>query len=180
MGQQGAHMTQVMRDTHDTHDTREALIAAAIQDQERVARAMQAGGHAAWLDLDLTPSQIKSLMVLADGARPIYALADEVGLHRPATSTLVEQLVRQGLVLRAEDPTDRRRTLVDLTPAGVALSARLRQGGQDNFHALLVRLAPDDLAAVTRAMRALATAAEACSAERAAANRAAPAADDRG
>lgn len=171
-------MTQITGgagDTQDARDTRDALIIEATEDQQRVVRALQAGSHESWLDLDLTPSQIKSLMVLASGQRAIYTLADEVGLQRSATSTVVEHMVRQGLVLRGEDPADRRRTLVDLTPAGVALIAQLRQGGQDTFRALLIRLAPDDLAAAARTMRALATVAEAMRAERAAAQGAAPA-----
>jgi len=63
------------------------------------------------------------------------------------------------VVTRTEDPTDRRRTLVDLTPTGVELIARLRQGNEAHFRALIERLTENDLNALAQGIEALALAA---------------------
>lgn len=138
-------------------ETRQTLIAAAIKAQEQVTQSLLALAEPDWLALDLTLTQLKSLMVLtAVGSLPVHQLAEALRLGRPATSTLVEQLVRLDLVTRAEDPTDRRRTLVSLTPQGVAFISRLRQGKDDKMYALLGMLDDADLVALTRVLQTLA------------------------
>ncbi len=140
---------------------RDELIAGVLAAQQQIMRSMQGATKEAWLDLDLTLSQIKSLLVVSNGPLPIHALAEQVGLQRPAASILVEHLVQLGVVTRTEDTTDRRRTLVDLTPTGVALIARLRQGNEAHFRALIERLSEGDLSALAQGIAALAAAARA-------------------
>jgi DNA-binding MarR family transcriptional regulator len=138
-------------------ESRQELIDGAIDAEEQVAYALLALAESDWLALDLTLTQLKALMVLvAVGTLPIHQLADTLHLGRPATSTLIDQLVRLDLVTRMEDPTDRRRTLVTLTPQGKSFVTRLRQGGLDKMQAALGRLADDDLIAFTRILHALA------------------------
>jgi len=144
----------------EQHDeARDRLISSVLASQQQVVRSMQGTTKEAWLDLDLTLSQIKGLLVVSHGPLPIHVLAEQVGLQRPAASILVEHLVQFGVVTRTEDPTDRRRTLVDLTPAGVALIDRLRQGNEAHFRALIERLGQDDLIALAQGVEALAQAA---------------------
>ena len=138
-------------------ESRQTLITATIDAQEQVTHSMLALATPDWLALDLTLTQLKSVMVLrSTGPIPIHQLAEALRLGRPATSTLVEQLVRLALVTRMEDPTDRRRTLVSLTPAGNAFITRLRQGRDDTMHALLDTLSDDDLITLTRILQTLA------------------------
>ena len=77
-------------------------------------------------------------------------------LQRSATSTLVDHLVRLGLFARAEDASDRRRTLVDLTAEGRELVTRLRQGREDLMRAALQRLSEEELRATIRVLHAVA------------------------
>ncbi len=137
-------------------ESRQDLIAAAIRAQEHFVHTLLALAEQDWVALDLTLTQLKSLMVLIkhDGI-PIHQLADTLRLGRPATSTLVEQLVRLRLVLRTEDPSDRRRTLVRLTAEGTAFVTRLRQGREDKLHSLLNALTDEDLITLVRIMEAL-------------------------
>ena len=138
-------------------ESRQALINATIHAQEQVTQSMLALATPDWLALDLTLTQLKSVMVLrSTGPIPIHQLAEALHLGRPATSTLVEQLVRLALVARMEDPTDRRRTLVSLTPEGTAFITRLRQGRDNKMHALLSELADDDLIALARILQTMA------------------------
>jgi len=76
----------------------------------------------AWLSADLTLSQAKAIFLLTYyGAQTVSELAERIGVGRPAASILVQGLVEQGLARREEDPRDRRRALVALTPSGERL-----------------------------------------------------------
>lgn len=52
-------------------------------------------------------------------------LADRLCLDRSDLVTFLDELSARGLVVRTADPTDRRRKIVELTPAGVRLLAEL-------------------------------------------------------
>lgn len=56
------------------------------------------------------------MAVAAAGPISVTELAHRVGLLLSTTSTIVGQLSRAGLVVRAEDEQDRRRTIVQLHP----------------------------------------------------------------
>ncbi len=137
------------------HD--ESLVEEALSAYETVIQAFHATTESHWLHLDLTITQLKGLFVLADeGALIVGRMAELLGIGKPAASVLVEALVQLTLVERAEDPSDRRRTIVRLTPQGEELVSQLQHGERRLVRALLGRLAPDDLAALTQGMRALA------------------------
>jgi DNA-binding MarR family transcriptional regulator len=65
---------------------------------------------------------------------------------------LVGRLERDGLVVRLIDPDDGRATLVDITDAGQALLAQLRQTQRDNLAELLEALSPDEEETLSLAM----------------------------
>lgn len=137
-------------------ESRQELIEAAVRAQEQVAQKMLALAEEDWMAIPLTLTQLKSLIALAaGGAIPMHQLAESLHLGRPATSTLVEQLVQFDLVTRTEDATDRRRTLVNLSPQGITFVTRLRQGRDDKIHSLLGMLDDDDLTALIRILRKL-------------------------
>ncbi len=78
-------------------------------------------------------------------------LADAERVKRPSATRIVARLNEQGLVERAGDPTDRRSSLVSITPAGRSLLSRLR-GRKNAYLARRLReLEPDDIAALERA-----------------------------
>ena len=138
-------------------ESRQARIAATIHAQEQITRTMLALATPDWLSLDLTLTQLKSVVVLTGtGPIPIHQLAEALHLGRSATSTLVEQLVRLDFVTRMEDPADRRRALVSLSAEGTALVTRLRQGRNDRMRVMLDVLADDDLLTLTRILQTLA------------------------
>src|SRR4051812_30217129 len=53
-----------------------------------------------------------------DGEPRQNALAEAVGIEGPSLVRLLDQLCAAGLVVRKEDPTDRRAKVLRLTPAG--------------------------------------------------------------
>jgi len=76
---------------------------------------------------DVTPSQARALRVLAsreEGMRP-SALADELRIAPRSATDVVDGLEARGWVVRAADPTDRRATVLSLTPDGRELVERI-------------------------------------------------------
>jgi DNA-binding MarR family transcriptional regulator len=135
---------------------RNQLIDEALHAHRRLttpgAAAMQT-----WLHLDLTMLQLKALFALHEaGVLTISQLATALGAGRSTASLLVSELVGRQLVTRDEDRNDRRRTFVCLSDDGAALLAQLRAGALAGLDARLARLSDDDLAALTRGLRALA------------------------
>ena len=76
---------------------------------------------------DVTPSQARALRVLSsddEGMRP-SALADELRIAPRSATDVVDALETRGWVSRAADPTDRRATVLSLTPDGRELVERI-------------------------------------------------------
>jgi len=95
------------------------------------------------------------------GPLTIGETATHMARAQSVISEIVTHLERQGLLEREDDPADRRRTLIWLTPAGHEALRRDRQVlGLDRLAGALARLPPgraDDLIAGLRALVDLAT-----------------------
>ncbi|MCP5030055.1 MAG: MarR family transcriptional regulator [Actinomycetia bacterium] len=72
----------------------------------------------ALLEVGLSAAQYRMLIFLADGVAPASALATKLRVSRPSITALVDGLAQKGLVLRQDDPTDRRKVDLVLTPEG--------------------------------------------------------------
>ncbi len=67
----------------------------------------------------LSLSQVSTLFRLYHhGPSSVNELAEHLGISVPAVSQLLDNLVNSGLILRTEDPTDRRAKLIALTDKG--------------------------------------------------------------
>jgi DNA-binding MarR family transcriptional regulator len=104
----------------------------------------------------LTLSQLRALDFL-DGNRDaaLSAVADYVGLALPSTSTLVDGLVRRGLVARFDAPADRRRLRLRLTGAGQRALCTALAVAQAALTPRLAALPPRERARVARALALL-------------------------
>src|SRR6266478_4428920 len=89
-------------------------------------RGLKATMGQAWMEIDLTLPQMRTLLVLAEeGPLVIGQIAQRLGIGLSTGGHLVDRLVQAGLAERMEDVEDRRRTLARLTPKGEDLYARL-------------------------------------------------------
>ena len=121
-----------------------------------IFRSLWAATAPAWIDLDLSMAQLKTLIVLSkEEPATIGQVAESLGIGLPTASHLIERLVQAGLAERTEDPLDRRRTLARLSPQGEELSERLRQGSRDRLRDWLAQLSDDERAALLYGLRAL-------------------------
>jgi MarR family transcriptional regulator for hemolysin len=91
-----------------------------------------------------------------DGVRQ-NVLADELGVEGPSLVRLLDKLVKDGLVERWEDPSDRRAKTVHLTQAGRAHSERASEA-LDAFRAnLLEGVSTADIQACLRVFEQMET-----------------------
>ncbi len=136
---------------------RHDLIDEILQAQYAVFKVSSAASAPAWIELDLTMSQMKGLRALAfGGPATVSQLAGAMKISQPTASQLVDRLVQAGLAGREEDPADRRRTVVHLNKKGQQLHERLRGQFRERLRTWLQRMNTDDLEALHRGYVALA------------------------
>jgi DNA-binding MarR family transcriptional regulator len=100
-----------------------------------------------WDHHGLTLAQIRLFIALRhEGSIGMNELAHSLGIGAPTTSALVDSMVKKGWVDRREDAADRRRTLVQLTEEGEALSTH-RPGQRGRFTQWFQSLSAEELAA---------------------------------
>jgi DNA-binding MarR family transcriptional regulator len=125
----------------------------------RVVRAVRHAAQPAWLGLDLSMGQLKSLLVIAN-REPVGVSGLALITHgsRPTASLLVDQLVQRGLVTRTEDTIDRRRCVVRLTDEGRTLVEQLYLSHPESLYQWCIQLEEAELMALAHGLRALAAA----------------------
>lgn len=117
----------------------------------RVLRALRRHG-----DSSLTPSQVSALSTLEEfGAMRISTIATYESLGAPAATRVVASLEELGLVTRANDPEDKRASLIELTKLGRATLSELWRERTLDINEMLERLNPKERAAIEAALPAL-------------------------
>jgi DNA-binding MarR family transcriptional regulator len=129
----------------------------ALTGHRRVHRALLNATTPRWRDLDISMQQLRAIYILRDeGEMTVGRLAEMFAIGLPGASLLADRLVRAGLLERREDATDRRRVLLSLSRAGDRLVTDLREGSHTLLRRWMSQLPADDLAALSRGLRALA------------------------
>ncbi len=125
----------------------------------RLARHYRLGVDGALTGLGLSDALALPVVLLGrrpDGVRQ-NVLADELGVEGPSLVRLLDKLVKDGLVERWEDPSDRRAKTVHLTQAGRAHSERASEA-LDAFRAnLLEGVSTADIQACLRVFEQMET-----------------------
>lgn len=113
----------------------------------RTARRLRQEANA-----DVSPS-LMAAMATVDRHGPLTPseLASIERIQRPTATRVAARLEEQGLVSRADDPTDGRVTLLTITDDGRALLKRSRSRKTAYLASRMEDLSPEDLAALQRA-----------------------------
>ncbi len=90
-----------------------------------------------------------------DGEPRQNAIADAVGIEGASLVRLLDQLCAAGLVIRKEDPTDRRAKVLSLTPEGRAVVAKMEADLEDLRAAIFGEVDTADIEASLRVFAAL-------------------------
>jgi MarR family transcriptional regulator, organic hydroperoxide resistance regulator len=109
-----------------------------------------------WTEIDLSMAQLRTLhVILRQGEAAIGQVAQALGVRLPTASHLVERLVQAGLVLREEDPLDRRRSLARLSPQAQEYISGLERQAQAFLRDRLGAMQPADRQALAHGLAAL-------------------------
>jgi len=127
--------------------------AAAVLTASRALLAVVARSIAPELDR-ITVPQFRVLVILSTASAPVRHgdLAAALGVHPSTFSRNADRLVGAGWVRRAENPDNRRETLIALTPAGRRLVDRVTARRREEILDILVRLDDAQRALVVEAM----------------------------
>jgi DNA-binding MarR family transcriptional regulator len=77
------------------------------------------------LNLGRGSGRVRALLQLAEGPLSLSGLAEALGVDAPYATLIVDTLEERSLAERHADPADRRRKIVELTPAGKEATERL-------------------------------------------------------
>jgi DNA-binding MarR family transcriptional regulator len=125
--------------------------AVVLDALRRIVRAILRGANEAEKRTGVSGAQLFVLQQLADGpARSMRDIAARTLTHQSTVSVVVGRLVRKGLVVRQQDPADRRRVMLALSPAGRALLRRAPEPMQGRLIESIARIPQKDLRTVAR------------------------------
>lgn len=114
-----------------------------------------------WLQLDLTMSQLKVVLLLfMTGSVRMSDIASALGVSLATATGVVDRLVERDIVLRESQPEDRRVVLCHLSEKGQKLIGGLWQLARDRAKELLEVAAHSQLQLITEALEALLKAGE--------------------
>lgn len=126
---------------------------AAVNALRRIVQAVRIASVGAEQRTGLSGAQLFVLQQLSEApAESLNELATRTLTHQSSVSVVVSRLVRAGLVTRARAERDRRRRVIDLTPAGRALLRDAPETFQRSLITALEALEPGELRLVGRAL----------------------------
>lgn len=103
----------------------------------------------------LSMSQIGALFRIHKGSGGVSDIGDELGVTSAAASQMLERLVQQDLILRTEDPHDRRVKQIVLTDKGRQTILEVLHARQDWLVNLAATLSPAEKEQVGTALNIL-------------------------
>jgi DNA-binding MarR family transcriptional regulator len=105
----------------------------------------------------LSMSQLGAMMHIFKGTGGVSDVGDDLGISSAAASQMLERLVQQGLILRTEDPRDRRVKQIVLTDKGQQVMQGSMQAGKKWLDDLADKLTPSEQEQVAAALDILVT-----------------------
>jgi len=118
------------------------VVARSISQARVHERLLQSAG----VRLDRAGSAALYKMHLHGDAIRVTVLAEMLGVDAPTVTRKIQQLERDGLVVRHADPDDRRASRIRLTPAGRRTLDRVLKARRAWLDRLVEGWSPDDLA----------------------------------
>ena len=108
-----------------------------------------------WVESELTMPQLKTLLLLSHGPTRMRDVAEGLGVSTPTATGIVDRLVAAELVVRSDDPLDRRIVACCLTDKGEKQASAMWNSKIAMMRRLLGTLADSDLIAVETAIDVL-------------------------
>lgn len=149
-----------MTTTTSTTSTAAELLSAlrtVVRRLERTPVPADPAMQAAWRDAPPAPRHVAALMqIVADERMSVTTLSSRLGVSLATASQVVTDLEAAALVERIEDPTDRRRTLVQVADTHRAMAAAVLDTRLRPVQRALDRMRPIDQRAFVRGLELVA------------------------
>lgn len=128
------------------NDERDALVRHVMAIDKRLYDYLLSVRIPDWASIELTMPQLKVLF-LVGGPKPLRPsqIARALGMTLSTATGVVDRLVAQGLVMRREDPSDRRVVLLSATEQGRTMLDRLLSAGLGHLRQILDSLTLEQL-----------------------------------
>jgi DNA-binding MarR family transcriptional regulator len=141
---------------------RAGLISQVIELDRQVQRVVRRRSADAWMGLNLTVPQIKTLFFVSNqpGANPTR-LAAALGVTPPNVTGIVDRLVEQGLLSRRDSDEDRRAHVLNTTDKAESILSGLRGRRTDVLREIYEHLEERDLSQLAESLSKLVEAARA-------------------
>lgn len=137
------------------------LLTKVLELEHHAHQLMRQYSLDAWMGLNLTVPQLKSLFFIANHRDTSPGkLAVALGVTPANVTGIIDRLVEQGLVLRKENPNDRRALVLRVTEKGEALLANLRERRTTRMLEILSHMSAEDLSYLARGLASLVEIAE--------------------
>lgn len=104
--------------------------------------------------LSVPQFRVLAFLTLHPGAS-LSDVADHLGVTRATASTMVDRLVKRGLIDRAEHPQERRHVMLKLTQRGTDQLQQMRNITSSKIADLLVHLSAQELSGISQALLTL-------------------------
>jgi DNA-binding MarR family transcriptional regulator len=125
------------------------IIKQIVEMQRAINRDLRQHTLDAWMKINLTVPQVKSLFFIAnEGVTNFTKLAAALGVTPANVTGIIERLVEHGLVTRQENPDDRRSLELRVTEKGENTISNLRERRAGHTTQVLSRLSAAELQAV--------------------------------
>ena len=133
-----------------------------IELQRRVDRDRRQYELDAWMHLNLSIGQLKSLFFISNqGTTSLGKLAAALRVTPTNTTGVVNRLLKRKLITRTRSSDDRRVLFLRTTPLGEELIAQLRQKRKERMTELFNHLNDEEAVIVTKSLKFLVKAIEA-------------------
>ncbi len=103
----------------------------------------------------LSMSQVGALFNVGHTGSGVSDIGDDLGVTKAAASQFLQDLVEKGLILRSEDPEDRRAKHIVLTDKGRSILQEIMHQRQGQLETLAQSLSPEEKEEVTAALNIL-------------------------
>jgi len=145
-----------MRTTKTKDQSRPELVGTIVKAYMDLFITMQFNAVSHWLMLELTFAQARALFMLAARKElTVSQLAKLLDVGNPTASILVQQLVERELVTRTEDNSDRRHTIIRLSPKGQEIGAGRRKERAKQWERWLTQVSDEELSALAHGLSAI-------------------------
>ena len=141
-------------------ESREVLQEMLAGHMERLMREVRSLSPAQWSEIELTMPQARTLVFLSHGIKRMNELSTYLNCSMSSATSMVDRLVKKGMVERADDSSDRRVVVSNLTTAGRDVVERFLRMGRMKYEALADLLTREELEAAISTLEMLSAAAK--------------------